>query len=122
MVQIENVKHLSHEIVESHNSRGFALVRVTPTGRWPVGVLLNVTREPFVRKGRELKAKVDVRRFLWDQSKGATLKRKDRTFVWSRYLADQDLSVMGLATIVDRKVAEKMRQLDEGYSWIEVAS
>jgi len=122
MVQIENVKHLSHEIVESHNSRGFALVRVTPTGRWPVGVLLNVTREPFVRKGRELKAKVDVRRFLWDQSKGAALKRKDRTFVWSRYLADQDLSVMGLATIVDRKVAEKMRQLDEGYSWIEVAS
>jgi hypothetical protein len=121
MVQIEDVKHLSHEVVESHNSRGFALVKITPTDRNPVGVLVNVTKEPVMRKGKELKAKVDVRRFLWAHSNGPALRRKDRTFVWSRYLADQDVSVMGLATVVDRKVAEKMQALDEVYSWIEVA-
>lgn len=121
MVQIDDVKHLSHEIVESHNSRGFALVKLTPTDRNPVGVLLNVSKEPLVRKGRELKAKVDVRRFLWDHSKGAAMRRKDRTFVWSRYLEDQDVSLLGLATVVDRKVAEKMASIDDVYSWIEVS-
>ncbi len=54
MVQIDDVKHLSHEIVESHNKRGFALVRITPTDQQPVGVLLNVTKEPWVTKGKEL--------------------------------------------------------------------
>lgn len=120
MVQIDDVKQLSHEVVESHNKRGFSLVRITPTDRRPVGVLLNVTKEPWVTKGRELKAKADVRRFLWDQSKTARLRRKERTFVWSRYVAEEDVSVMGLATVVSREVAERMAKRD--YYWIEVQS
>jgi hypothetical protein len=120
MVQIDDVKQLSHEIVESHNARGFALVRLTPTEPQPVGVLLNVTKEPWVTKGKALKAKADVRRFLWDQSKTARVRRKARTFVWTRYMRDEDVSVMGLATVVTREVAERMSQRDEGYSWIEV--
>lgn len=120
MVQIDDVKQLSHEIVESHNARGFALVRLTPTEPQPVGVLLNVTKEPWVTKGKELKAKADVRRFLWDQSKTARVRRKARTFVWTRYMKDEDVSVMGLATVVSQEVAEKMARIDEGYSWIEV--
>ena len=122
MVQIDDVKQLSHEIVESHNKRGFSLVRVTPTDHEPVGVLLNVTKEPWVTKGRELKAKADVRRFLWAESKTARLRRKDRTFVWTRYMKDEDVSVMGLATVVSKEVAERMGQRDQGYQWIEVRS
>lgn len=122
MVQIDDVKQLSHEIVESHNKRGFALVRITPTDPQPVGVLLNVTKEPWVTKGKELKAKADVRRFLWAESKTARLRRKERTFVWTRYMKDEDVSVMGLATVVSKEVAERMSQRDQGYQWIEVQS
>lgn len=120
MVQIEDVKQLSHEVVESHNSRGYAIVRITPTDPLPVGVLLNVSKEPWVIAGPELKAKADVRRFLWEQSKGPQLRRKARSFVWSRYLKDQDKSVMGIATMVSRDVAERMSKLNEDYQWIEV--
>jgi hypothetical protein len=120
MIKIDDVKHLSHEVVESHNSRGFALVRITPTDPLPVGVLLNVTKDPVVRPGKELKAKVDVRRFLWDQGRKTVGRRKGRTWIWSRYLKDQDVSVMGLAAMVDRKVADRMMERNEAYSWIEV--
>ena len=122
MVQIEDVKQLSHEVVESHNSRGFAIVRITPTDPLPVGVLLNVSKSPWVIDGKELKAKADVRRFLWEQSKGSQLRRKGRSFVWSRYMKDQDKSVMGIATMVSREVAERMSKLNEDYQWIEVQS
>lgn len=124
MVQIDDVKQLSHRIVEFHNKRGFSLVPITPTDPvlQPVGVLLNVTKEPWVTKGRELKAKADVRRFLWAESKTARLRRKDRTFVWTRYMKDEDVTVMGLATVVSREVAERMGQRNQGYQWIEVQS
>lgn len=122
MVQIDDVKQLSHEVVESHNKRGFALVRITPTGPYPAGVLLNVTKKPWVAKGRELKAKADVRRFLWSESKTARLRRKMRTFVWTRYVESEDVSVIGLATVVTKEVAERMGKLDQGYQWIEVQS
>jgi hypothetical protein len=120
MVQIDDVKQLSHEIVGSHNARGFSLVKITPTDIGSVGVLLNVTKTPLVVKGRELKAKADVRRFLWDQSRTTRMRRKDRTFVWTRYMKDEDVSVVGLATVVSREVAERMARLD--YQWIEVQS
>ena len=29
MVQIDDVKRISHEVVESHNARGYALVKLT---------------------------------------------------------------------------------------------
>lgn len=120
MTQLDDVKQLSHDLVESHNARGFGLVKITPTESRSVGVLLNVTREPMVVEGRELKAKAHVRRFLWELSKSARLRRKDRSFVWSRYLADEGKSVIGIATIVDRKVAERMAERNESYQWIEV--
>lgn len=120
MVQIDDVKQISHDLVESHNARGFGLVKLTPTEPQSVGVLLNVTKEPLVVDGRELKAKVHVRKFLWELSKNAGLKRKDRSFVWSKYLEEEGKSVVGIATIVDRKVAELMALRDEGYQWIEV--
>lgn len=121
MVRIEDVKQISHEVVESHNRRGYAIVKLTPTDR-PVGVLLNVTREPLVRPGRELRAKADVRKFLWDCSQGAPERRKDRSFIWTRYVKDQDVSVMGLATVVGREVAERMSRRDECFQWIEVTA
>lgn len=120
MTQLDDVKQLSHDLVESHNARGFGLVKITPTETRSVGVLLNVTKEPMVIDGRELKAKAHVRKFLWELSKGSRLRRKDRSFLWSRYLADEGKSVIGLATIVDRKVAERMAERDQSYQWIEV--
>jgi hypothetical protein len=120
MVRIEDVKQLSHEVVESHNNRGFSIVKLTD-GERPEGVLLNVTLEPLVRKGRELRAKADVRRFLWECSQCTGGRRKDRSYVWTRYMDDQDVSVMGLATVVSKEVAERMIRKNEGFQWIEVS-
>jgi len=120
MIQIEDVKQISHEVVESHNNRGFAIVKITPTDYGPVGVLLNMTKEPLIKKGSELRAKADVRKFLWDQSKKLQMRRRDRSFIWTRYVEAEDSSVMGLATLVSREVAERMAKLDNGYQWIEV--
>lgn len=120
MVQIEDVKSLSHQVVESHNHRGFSLIKLIPGAFGSVGVLLNVTKNPWITNGRELKAKADVRKFLWDESKTAKMRRKARTFVWTRYIEAEDVSVMGLATLVNQGVAEKMARLDQSYHWIEV--
>lgn len=122
MVQIDDVKQISHEVVESHNSRGFAIVKLTPTESGSVGVLLNVTKEPLVVERRELRAKADVRKFLWDESRTARVRRKDRTWVWSRWIPEEGKSVVGLATMVNRDVAEKMARLNESYQWIEVGA
>lgn len=122
MIQIDDVKKISHQVVESHNNRGYALVKLTPTGPESVGVLVNMTRDPLVCKGKELRAKADVRRFLWERSSGkdAGIRRKDRTWVWSRYLAEEDVSLVGLATMADRKVAERLSSLNPDYQFIEV--
>jgi hypothetical protein len=34
---------------------------------------------------------------------------------------DQDVSVMGLATVVSKEVAERMIRKNEGFQWIEVS-
>ena len=123
MVKIDDVKTLSHKVVESHNHRGFALVKLTPTDcadGASVGVLLNVTKEPLVVKGRELKAKADVRRFLWELRASACVRRKDRTWLWSKYVEEQGVSLVGLATMTNRRVAEKLAALDGNYQFIEV--
>lgn len=120
MVQLEDVKTLSHKVVESHNRRGYALVKLTPTDALPVGVLLNVTKEPLMVSGKELKAKADVRRYLWGLRASASIRRKDRTWIWSKYLEDQGVSLVGLATMTNRKVAEKLAALDSNYQFIEV--
>lgn len=120
MVQLEDVKNLSHKVVESHNHRGFALVKLTPTDRFPVGVLLNVTKEPLVVEGKELKAKADVRRYLWALRASPSIRRKDRTWIWSKYMEDRGVSLVGLATMTNRKVAEKLAALDSNYQFIEV--
>lgn len=120
MVQLDDVKTLSHKVVESHNHRGYALVKLTPTEAQPVGVLLNVTKEPLMVSGKELKAKADVRRYLWSLRASASIRRKDRTWIWSKYLEDQGVSLVGLATMTDRKVAEKLAALDSNYQFIEV--
>jgi hypothetical protein len=122
MVQIDDVKHLSHEVVASHNRRGFALVKLTPTDNDSVGVLLNVTKEPLVVEGKELKAKADVRRFLWEHRNSAKVRRKDRTWIWTRYLEDKGVSVMGFAAMTKREVAEKLAALNPDYQWIEVGT
>jgi|LakMenEpi03Aug12_release.lakeMendotaPanAssembly.Ray.scaffolds.fasta_scaffold529192_2 hypothetical protein len=123
MIQIPDVKRISQQVVESHNNRGYALVKLTPTGRESVGVLVNVTKDPIVLPGKELKAKADVRRFLWERSQegDASIRRKDRTWVWSRYLAEEDVSLIGLATMADRKVAERLSFLNPDYQFIEVS-
>ena len=122
MIQIEDVKTLSHRVVESHNARGFSLVKIAPTGEGPVGVLLNMTKEPLVREGRQLRAKADIRAFLWDlsQNQNPCLRRKGRTWIWSRYLKDENVSMVGLATETTRDVAEKLAARDENYQFIEV--
>ena len=121
MVQIEDVKQLSHSIVESHNARGFALVKLSTGNPKVQGVLLNVSKMPLVIDGAQLKAKADVRRFLWDHRNGATVRRKDRTWVWSRYLRDENKSVLGFATLTTKDVAERLRQINPEYEWIEVS-
>jgi hypothetical protein len=122
MVQLEDVKRISHEVVESHNARGYSLVKLTPTDR-PVGVLLNLTREPLVIDGKELKAKVDVRRFLWELSRGRSpnLRRKDRTWIWTRYLEDKNVSLVGIAASTTIDVAKKLAAVRPEYQFIEVA-
>jgi hypothetical protein len=118
MVQIDDVKRISHEVVESHNARGYALVKLTEAHP-PVGVLLNLTKEPIMRPGKELRAKADIRRFLWETShKG--LRRKDRTWVWTRYLEDRNVSLVGLAVMTSRKAAEKLSTINPEYQFIEV--
>lgn len=123
MIHLEDVKKLSHEVVTSHNNRGYALVKLTPTGPESVGVLVNMTREPMVCKGRELRAKADVRRFLWEKTRlgDASIRRRGRTWVWTRYLEDEDVSVVGLATMADREVAERLAALNPDYQFIEVS-
>lgn len=122
MVQLEDVKRISHEVVESHNARGYSLVKLTPTDR-PVGVLLNLTREPLVIDGKELKAKADVRRFLWELSRGRSpnLRRKDRTWIWTRYLEDKNVSLVGIAASTTIDVAKKLAAVRPEYQFIEVA-
>lgn len=122
MIQIEDVKRISHEVVESHNHRGYSLIKLTPTGDLPVGVLLNLTKDPVVRPGKELRAKADVRRFLWELSKAGNpcIRRKNRTWIWTRYLEDQDVSLVGLAAMTSRDVAEKLAALNPDYQFIEV--
>lgn len=121
MVQIDDVKRISHEVVESHNARGYALVKLTEAEP-PVGVLLNLTRDPIVRPGKALRAKADIRRFLWETSHGRGLKRKDRTWVWTRYLEDKDVSLVGLAVMTSRKAAEKLSTINPEYQFIEVGA
>jgi hypothetical protein len=87
-----------------------------------VGVLLNVTKEPLVVEGKELKAKADVRRFLWEHRNSAKVRRKDRTWIWTRYLEDQGVSVVGFAAMTKREVAEKLAALNPDYQWIEVGT
>lgn len=122
MVKIDDVKEISHLVVESHNARGFSLVKLSDAG--PVGgtVLVNLSKKPLVRPGKELRAKADVRKFLWDLSQAAdpSLRRKDRTWIWTRYLKDEDVSMMGLATEARREVAERLAARDENYQFIEV--
>jgi hypothetical protein len=122
MVLIDDVKQISHEVVESHNRRGYSLVKLTPTETQSVGVLVNVTKEPLVVEGPELKAKADVRKFLWENRNGAKLRRKDRTWIWTRFLKDQGVSVVGLATMTKKEVAEKLSAKDPEYQWIEVGT
>lgn len=123
MVKIDDVKEISHLVVESHNSRGFSLVKLTPTGTQSVGVLVNLSKTPLVRPGKELRAKADVRKFLWDLSQASdpSLRRKGRTWIWSRYLKDQDVSLMGLAAEARKEVAERLAARNENYQFIEVA-
>jgi hypothetical protein len=116
---LEKVKSLSHRVAESHNNRGFSLVKVTET-ETSGGVLVNVSREPLVVQGQALKAKADVRRFLWDMRKTAALRRKDRVWVWSRWMEEEGVSLVGLATMTDRKVAERLAGIDQNYQFIEV--
>jgi hypothetical protein len=122
MVKIDDVKELSHMIVESHNSRGFSLVKLTPTDPDSVGVLVNLSKVPVVRPGKELRAKADVRKFLWDltQAADASLRRKNRTWIWTRYIKDQDVSLIGLAAQASREVAERLATRNENYQFIEV--
>lgn len=122
MIELEDVKRISHQVVESHNNRGYSLVKLTPTDSGPVGVLVNLTKKPIVRKGKELRAKADVRKFLWErsQAKDPSIRRKDRTFVWTRYVPEDDVSMVGLATMADREVAEKLAALNPDYQFIEV--
>lgn len=116
---LENVKELSHKVVEQHNGRGFALVKMVD-GPWPQGhVLVNVTKAPLVVEGEALKAKADLRRWLWEERKGAAMRRKERTWLWSRVVGGK--SVVGFAAAVKRGVAERMVQRNPEYQWIEVA-
>lgn len=121
MVQIDDVKQLSHSIVESHNARGFSLVKLSAEDPKVQGVLLNVSKDPLVIDGAQLKAKADVRRFLWDNRNGATVRRKDRTWIWTRYLKEENKSVMGFATLTSKDVAERLRKINPEYEWIEVS-
>jgi hypothetical protein len=120
MVKLEDVKQISHRVVESHNHRGYSLVKLTPTGDHSVGVLLNVSKTPLVVDGSLLKAKADVRKFLWELRSSPCVRRKDRTWIWTKYMEDQGVSLVGLATMTDRKVAEKLAALDPNYQFIEV--
>ena len=116
---VENMKELSHRVVEQHNKKGFALVKITDDP-WPKGcVLVNVTKSPLVVEGEALKAKADLRRWLWDERKGAAMRRKRRTWLWSRVVEGK--SVVGFAAAVNRGVAERMVQRNPEYQWIEVA-
>lgn len=119
MTRLENVKELSHMVVEQHNKKGFSLVKLT-ADPWPAGhVLVNVTSRPLVVSGKDLKAKADVRRWLWDERDGAAMRRKDRTWLWSRVVEGR--SVVGFAAAVTRKVAERMAERNQEYQWIEVS-
>lgn len=122
MIQMEDIKLMSRTLVESHNSRGFGLCRLTTKGPVPVGVLINISLEPAVVEGKTLRAKADIRKFLWDMSvkRGPSLRRKDRTWIWSNYMAAENKSVVGLATMVRRDVAERLLTRNNEYQWIEV--
>jgi hypothetical protein len=122
MVLLDDVKHLSHLVVESHNHRGYSLVKLTEQRSPSVGVLLNVTLTPLVVRGRSLKAKADVRKFLWDIRKTAKMRRKDRTWIWTKYVEEEGVSLMGLATTTKRTVAEKLAALNPNYQFIEVGT
>lgn len=119
MVQLENVKELSHQVVEQHNKKGFSLVKIT-RDPWPAGhVLVNVTKTPLIVSGEELKAKADLRRWLWNERKSAAVRRKARTWLWSRVV--EGSSVVGFAAAVRREVAERMAERSPEYQWIEVS-
>jgi hypothetical protein len=107
-------------VVEQHNKRGFALVKMVD-GSWPQDcVLVNVTKVPLVVEGKQLKAKADLRKWLWDERKTAAIRRKERTWLWSRLVDGK--SVVGFAAAVKKDVAERMAQRNPEYQWIEVTS
>jgi hypothetical protein len=121
MLRLENVKELSHQVAEQHNKKGYALVKIT-SDPWPSGhVLVNVTKNPLVVDGASLKAKADIRKWLWDESRAfrAALRRKKRTWIWSRVAGEDTL--VGFATAVRKNVAERMVQRNADYQWIEVS-
>jgi hypothetical protein len=119
MVKLENVKELSHRVVEQHNRKGFALVKLTEDP-WPAGhVLVNVTSRPLVVRGEALKAKADLRKWLWDERGSAAVRRKSRTWLWSRVVEGK--SLVGFAAAVRRDVADRMVLRNPEYQWIEVA-
>ena len=119
MVKLENVKELSHKVVEQHNKKGFSLVKLTEDP-WPAGhVLVNITRRPLVVPGEALKAKADLRRWLWNERGSAAVRRKTRTWLWSRVVDGE--SMVGFATAVRREVADVMAKRSPEYEWIEVA-
>lgn len=119
VILVENMKELSHRVVDQHNRKGFSLVKLTEDP-WPQGhVLVNVTRAPLVVEGGALKAKADLRRWLWDERKSAAMRRKNRTWLWSRVVEGK--SVVGFAAAVSRDVAERMSRRSPEYQWIEVS-
>ena len=122
MRHLENVIEISNRIAENHLAAGESLVPLSAFS--PTGVLVNVSRVPFVKVGRVLNPKRDVRKFLWHMSSGgnASIRRANRSCVWTKWLPDEGVSIMGFATMASRPVAERLVQICSEYEFIEVVS
>lgn len=98
---------ISHKVVEAHDVDGLAVI--------PIGIkpptedlhLVNLTPHPLVVRGRTLRPKQDVRRWLWENKAHPALRRAVRIgfVVWTFYDEDIDTTFLGLGQLMGRERA-----------------
>jgi len=101
-----NWKDISRKLVELHDEKEAAIIRLTPHS---TGELVNLSGDDFCLEveGKKLTAK-KVRKFLWENRKKRALQRK-KAVVWSAYIEDEDKSYVGVGALTSSEIATRMR-------------
>tara|TARA_R100001082_G_C4354346_1_gene156060 strand:- start:535 stop:849 length:315 start_codon:yes stop_codon:yes gene_type:complete len=99
-------KKLSKKLVDLHEEKEAAIIRLTPA---TIGEVINLSSDGFCLEveGKKLSPK-KVRKFLWENRKKRALQRK-QAVLWSAYMEEEDKSYVGVGALTSPKVAARIR-------------